>query len=56
MAFLLIVLVVMASRPTHLLKLWLSVGKGMLPVKYFHFEKYSLSVEFHDYETVTMLR
>ena len=28
-----------ASGPPHVLKLWLGVGKGMLPVKYFHCNK-----------------
>ena len=38
-----------ASCPPHVLKLWLGVSKGMLPVKYFCSNKPSfyVSVEFH---------
>ena len=40
--FLQIVVEVKASGPPHILKLWLEVKKGMLPVKYFCSNKASL--------------
>ena len=35
---------VKASRPPHVFKPWLVVGKGMLPVKYFRSNKSSFCV------------
>ena len=42
--FLKIVVEVKASGPPIVLKLWLGVGKGMLPVKYFRSNKASFCV------------
>ena len=39
--FLNIVVEVKASGPPHVLKLWLGVSKGMLPVKYVRYNKTS---------------
>ena len=49
---------VKAFRPPHVLKLWLLISKGMLPVKYFTPTKpLFVSVKFHgDHETATMMR
>ena len=45
--FLNIMVEVKASGPQHVLKLWLGVGKGMLPAKYSCFNKsYFVSVLF----------
>ena len=42
--FLQIVVLVKASGPPHVLVLWLGVTKGMLPVRYFSFNKASFCV------------
>ena len=56
--FLIIVVDVEALGPPQVIKLWLGVRKGMLPVKYFRSNKASfVSVELHgDHNTVTKLR
>ena len=48
----------MALGPPHVLKLWLGVSKGMLPVKYFlSIKAFFVLVEFHgDHKTVAMMR
>ena len=47
---------VIIDRPPYDLEVWVGVGKGMLPVKYFHSLQslFFMSVEFH--ETVKKLR
>ena len=56
--FLNIVVKVNGSGHPHVVKLWLGICEGMLPVKCFRSSKaFIISVEFHgDHETVTMLR
>ena len=53
-----IVVEVKASGSPHVLRLWLTVSKGMLPVKYFCSNKASfLSAKFGgDHKTVTKIR
>ena len=42
--FLKIVVEVKASGPPHVLKLWLVISKGMLPITYFHSNKASFCI------------
>ena len=55
--FLQIMLEVIALGPSHVLKLLFWVDKGVIPVKYFHSNSVSFSIECNeDYKTVTTLR
>ena len=52
--FLDIVVLVTASGPPHVLRLWLGVGKGMLPVKYFCSNKASFLCQSNLMDVITL--
>ena len=54
----LFIIVVEVKTSGHVLRLWLGVSKGMLPVKYFHSSHVPfVSFKFYeDHQTVTRLR